>query len=48
MTFKKNIKRSALLYLENGGIVCFDDFERKSKKVLQKIQKSLIEKLEYK
>jgi hypothetical protein len=30
---QKNIKRSALSYLENGGIVCFDDFERKSKDI---------------
>jgi hypothetical protein len=30
---QKNIKRSALSYLENGGIVCFDDFERKSKEI---------------
>lgn len=30
---QKNIKKSALSYLENGGIVCFDDFERKSKDV---------------
>ena len=30
---QKNIKKSALSYLENGGIVCFDDFERKSKDI---------------
>ena len=30
---KNNIKNSALLYLEKGGIVCFDDFERKSKDI---------------
>jgi hypothetical protein len=30
---QKNIKKSALSYLENGGIVCFDDFERKSKEI---------------
>ena len=30
---QKNIKRSVLSYLENGGIVCFDDFERKSKDI---------------
>jgi hypothetical protein len=30
---QKNIKRSALSYLENGGVVCFDDFERKSKDI---------------
>ena len=30
---QKNIKRSALSYLKNGGIVCFDDFERKSKDI---------------
>jgi hypothetical protein len=30
---QKNIKKSALSYLGNGGIVCFDDFERKSKDI---------------
>jgi hypothetical protein len=30
---QKNIKKSAFSYLENGGIVCFDDFERKSKDI---------------
>ena len=30
---QKNIKKSALSYIENGGIVCFDDFERKSKDI---------------
>lgn len=30
---QKNIKKSALSYFENGGIVCFDDFERKSKDI---------------
>ena len=30
---QKNIKKSALSYLENGGLVCFDDFERKSKDI---------------
>jgi len=30
---QKNIKKSGLSYLENGGIVCFDDFERKSKDI---------------
>jgi len=30
---QKNIKKSAFAYLENGGLICFDDFERKSKDV---------------
>lgn len=30
---QKNIKRSALSYIENGGLICFDDFERKSKDI---------------
>ena len=30
---QNNIKNSALLYLKDGGLICFDDFERKSKDV---------------
>jgi len=30
---QKNIKKSALSYIEEGGLICFDDFERKSKDV---------------
>jgi len=30
---QKNIKKSALSYIENGGLICFDDFERKSKDI---------------
>lgn len=30
---QNNIKKSALLYLSNGGLICFDDFERKSKDI---------------
>ena len=30
---KNNIERTALSRLNNGGIVCFDDFERKSKDI---------------
>lgn len=30
---QNNIKKSALSYLSNGGLICFDDFERKSKDI---------------
>lgn len=30
---KDNIERTALKRLENGGIICFDDFERKSRDI---------------
>ncbi len=30
---KDNIERTALKRLENGGVICFDDFERKSKDI---------------
>lgn len=30
---RDNIERTALKRLENGGIICFDDFERKSKDI---------------